>query len=89
MPSVRISSIGRITDVTIANNTYAQGANHERGENRVNPEEQNSDISWVQFIGALLFIPVFFISIILFSIIDLFGANRSSGIMRGQNDREI
>jgi hypothetical protein len=66
----------------------AQGVNYIRGENRVNHEKHKSDISWVQFIAALLLIPVFVITGILFTIVDLFGANRRAGIIKGSDDLE-
>lgn len=46
----------------------------------MNHERHKSDISWVRFIAALLLIPVFVITGILFTIVDLFGANRRVGL---------
>lgn len=54
----------------------------------MNHEKHKSDISWVQFIAALLLIPVFVITGILFTIVDLFGANRRAGIIKGSDDLE-
>lgn len=65
-----------------------QGINYIRGENRVNHERYKTDISWVQFITALLLIPVFVITGILFTIVDLFGADRRARILKGSDDPE-
>lgn len=67
----------------------AQGVNYIRGENRVNQERYKTDISWGQFIAALLLIPVFVISGILFTIVDLFGADRRPGIIKKSDDPEF
>ena len=53
------------------------------GENQVNPEEPNSDISWGSFIAALLLIPLFVITGIIFSIFNLIEDHRSRSITKG------
>lgn len=72
--------------MTTSKDSDARFVNFIRGESHINPEVSKRDISWVQFIAALLLIPVFVISGILFTVVDIFGANRRAGAIKGSGD---
>jgi hypothetical protein len=64
----------------VFNITDAQDVNHIRREDRLNPEEPNSDISWGQFIAAFLLIPVFVVTGAFLLLADKLRGKSSAGV---------
>lgn len=68
--------------MTTSKNSDARFIKFIRDGNPINPVERGTDISWVQFIGALLLIPVFVAAGVFFLLADKLGRKSPGGVNR-------